>query len=180
MGLLFVVWIFSILHIRTGPEPVTNVNRYNLSYTSDVPRNIKECMDFLDDLFDNEKRKKIIFYNEEDSAELTQIQLFERPLYSPHFLETSIRLDFRLWMDSRLKRWFFWRGKLNMDSISEVIFAQYISRIKGEEVDYLMTGRIIVLNVIALLFGLALFLGSAISNKCDRTSLSSSNKNKNN
>ena len=178
MGLSFVVWIFSILHIRAGPEQVTNVDMNNIPYTSKVPRNIKECIVYLDEWLSDEDREKIIFYNEEHVDGLTQLQLLERPFYGHPVLGMTIRNNWGLWTDSRLKRWFFWRGNLNPDSISGVILAQYISHIKGEEVNYLLASRIIVLNVITTLIGIPLFLASSILRKCRQTSSSRSKKNK--
>lgn len=149
LATVLVLLLASEIHIQIGS---------NLSENGDeIPSNLSEAVKFLDQEFDKDAKEKLVYYSKTPHQNLTAYEMLEESSYGHHGLGMSIRNSWGLWTDSRLKRWFLWRGVTVPDTISKSITDEFLVHLEGGKIRNYILRRILVLVVLSLFFNVCLF-----------------------
>jgi len=147
--------IGSSVHIKLGKSSLSALNEEGTSVDVNekklIPKDLSEAIEELDSSLDEEEKIKMLHYSTSDFKELSYEEYMEATLYGHLGVGMSIRNVWGLWEDSRLKRWFLWRGVRHPDDVSGVILKEYISQLEGKPVRSLFLERALVLAVLSLL-----------------------------
>lgn len=171
LGTILSLAIISKVHIATGPSliPLDECPSERIS----VPSDLLQAIDWLDQNTSKKTKEKILYYWNKD-VELDQYELMLSEDYGYVGFGAGIRNRWMLWNDTRLKRWFEWRGIRHPDLISKVIMDEFVNHLKGESVNNLLLNRIVVLVFVSIaltaVFNIFLWAGSwRCKKKNDRT-----------
>lgn len=153
----------SFIHINVGKGKDQVSNEY--------PANMNEALGRLDDSISDDAKEKILHYERNSSHNLNSNEYWESIQYSKGGIAMSLRNNLGLWDDSKLKRWFMWRGISHPDSMSSVIFDEYLSHLKEQRTNSLYIHRFSVLFIFSGIITFILFiiakLRILLSNTCE-------------
>lgn len=135
------LFLVSLIHIRLGSISTDEEDR--------IPHDLSEAISLLDSRFDENTKERILYYAEVPHDELSAYELLEEASFSHLGLGASIRSSWGLWSDSRLRRWFIWRGVRVPDLMSEIILDEFLMHLKGNEIKNLNAQRFVVLGVLS-------------------------------
>jgi len=155
---LLVLWVVSVAHIRFGPKSVEPEGAESGS-SHDVPQSLPEAIAQLDSELDEQTKEKFVFHADAKGRELSQVEIFKSAGYGHLGIGASIRNQWGLWTDSRLKRWFLWRAVIHPDDMSGVILDEFTEHLRNERH---MPGNLLIRRL-AMLAVLATFLTLFVS-----------------
>lgn len=163
VGSFFALWIASAVHIRLGPDSIEPEEGEPVSGYA-VPQSLSHAILQLDANLDEETKEKVLFYANAEGRELSQYEILESAGYGHLGIGASIRNQWGLWSDSRLKRWFLWRAVIHPDDMSGVVLDEFIEHLRDEDSvpGNLLFQRFAVLAVLGLLVTVIAYIGFVI------------------
>lgn len=170
----------SIVHIQSGSNTLKDIAAADSGVSPELTRpipkdNIEAVHRVVEDLGPREisRFRELSMMPEE---EMDQVLWFELSGYGHHGLGTSIRNSFGFWEDSRLSRWYAWRGYRHPDSKSRPILEGFKAFVlEAKEPSNLLIERLILLIVLSLAlmaaFRFFLFLKRILIKKVSNSTL---------
>lgn len=150
----------SIIHIQLGSDISTIVDEEN-GEARMIPKNNIEAVHRVVEVLGQKEIERFRELSRVPEENMDQLLRLEFESFGHHGLGMDIRNNFGFWEDSRLSRWYSWRGYRHPDSKSGPILDGFKALVlEGKNPTNLFLDRLFVLTLLSLCltFGIRLLL----------------------